>query len=150
MADNKIIAFFDGASEVGPRALGHRSFLSDPRSADNWPRVNNIKTRALWRPFAPSMLKECLRDYFDGGPDNSPYMLFNFTVKNDLLPAVTHVDKTSRVQTVSPINGRYYELIKAFFEKTGCPVVMNTSFNGPNEPIMETPEDAIEFIKNTS
>ncbi|WP_428243462.1 carbamoyltransferase C-terminal domain-containing protein [Gynuella sp.] len=149
LADNKIIAFYDGASEVGPRALGHRSFLSDPRNADNWPRVNHVKTRALWRPFAPSMLKECLRDYFEGGPDNSPYMLFNFTAKNDLLPAVTHVDQTSRVQTVSPVNGLYYELIKAFFEKTGCPVVMNTSFNGPNEPIMETPEDAIEFIKHS-
>ncbi|GME39905.1 MULTISPECIES: carbamoyltransferase C-terminal domain-containing protein [unclassified Pantoea] len=149
LANNKIIAFYDGASEVGPRALGHRSFLADPRSADNWPRVNNVKTRALWRPFAPSMLKECLRDYFDGGPDNSPYMLFNFTAKNEMLPAVTHVDGTSRVQTVSQVNGRYYELIKAFFEKTGCPVVMNTSFNGPNEPIMETPEDAIEFIKQS-
>mgnify|MGYP001042066456 CR=1 FL=1 len=149
LADNKILAFFDGASEVGPRALGHRSFLCDPRTAENWPRVNNVKTRALWRPFAPSILKECLRDYFEGGPDNSPYMLFNFTAKNNALPAVTHVDNTSRVQTVTPENGRYHEIINAFYRKTHCPVVMNTSFNGPNEPIIETPDAAIEFIKNS-
>ena len=147
---NKILAFFDGSSEVGPRALGHRSLLSDPRRADNWPRVNNVKTRALWRPFAPAILKEMLRDYFDGGPTNSPYMLFNFTVKNNELPAVTHVDNTSRVQTVTPENGRYHEVISAFFARTGCPVVMNTSLNGPGEPIIESPQAAIEFLRNAS
>ncbi|ASL43234.1 Decarbamoylnovobiocin carbamoyltransferase [Burkholderia sp. AD24] len=147
---NRILAFFDGSSEVGPRALGHRSLMADPRQADNWPRVNNVKTRALWRPFAPAILKEMLRDYFDGGPANSPYMLFNFTAKNNLLPAVTHVDQTSRVQTVTRENGRYHEVINAFYVKTHCPVVMNTSLNGPGEPIIETPEAAIEFLRNTS
>ncbi|WP_186141310.1 carbamoyltransferase C-terminal domain-containing protein [Burkholderia gladioli] len=150
LSRNRILAFFDGASEVGPRALGHRTLMADPRDAGNWPRVNNVKTRALWRPFAPAILKEMLRDYFDGGPDNSPYMLFNFTAKNGALPAVTHVDGTSRVQTVTAENGRFHEVISAFFAKTQCPVVMNTSLNGPGEPIIETPEAAIAFLRGAT
>lgn len=143
---NKVVAFFDGRSEVGPRALGHRSFLSDPRIKENWVRVNNFKTRALWRPFAPAVLKKHLREYFDGGPDNSPYMLFNATAKNNLVPAVTHVDGTSRVQTVTEENGLFFDVITAFHRKTGCAVVMNTSFNGPGEPVIEMPQEAVDFL----
>lgn len=146
LSEDKILAFFDGRSEIGPRALGHRTLISDPRKAENWPRVNRAKTRALWRPFAPAVLKEHLRDYFEGGPDNSPYMLFNATAKDKRLPAVTHVDGTSRVQTVSEENGAFYDVIKAFHRKTGCAVVMNTSLNGPGEPIIETPTAAVEFL----
>lgn len=146
LADDKIIAFFDGRSEIGPRALGHRTLISDPRNSENWPRVNNVKTRALWRPFAPAVLKEHLREYFTGGPDNSPYMLFNATATDNRVPAVTHVDGTSRVQTVTRENGPFYDVIKAFHRKTGCAVVMNTSLNGPGEPIIESPESAIEFL----
>ncbi|WP_055007697.1 carbamoyltransferase C-terminal domain-containing protein [Pseudomonas caricapapayae] len=149
LINDKIIAFFDGNSEVGPRALGHRTLIADPRKAENWPKVNNIKTRALWRPFAPAVLKEELRTYFEGGPDNSPYMLFNATTKGLGLPAITHVDGTARVQTVTEENGAFHEVIKAFHRKTGCAVVMNTSFNGPNEPVIERPFEAIEFIRNS-
>jgi carbamoyltransferase len=142
------VAFFDGRSEIGPRALGHRTVMADPRRAENWPRVNRVKTRALWRPFAPAILREHLRDYFEGGPDNSPYMLFNATAKNGALPAVTHVDGTSRVQTVTAENGAFHDVITAFHRLTGCPVVLNTSFNGPGEPIIETPAQALRFLRS--
>lgn len=146
LVDNKVIAFFDGRSEIGPRALGHRTFMCDPRIKENWARVNHFKTRALWRPFAPAILKEHLRDYFEGGPDNSPYMLFNAKAKNNLVPAVTHVDGTSRVQTVTKENGAFHDVLVSFYKKTGCPVVMNTSFNGPGEPVIETPQQALVFL----
>ena len=147
LASNKVVALFQGRAESGPRALGHRSLLADPRDAENWPRVNRIKGREQWRPFAPACLSDRLRDYFDGGPEQSPHMLFNYRVKNRNLPAVTHVDGTARVQTVPPESGMFREVIEAFDRKTGVPVVLNTSFNGPGQPIVDTPADALRFFE---
>jgi len=147
LMEDKVIAFFNGRSEIGPRALGNRTLISDPRKAENWERVNRLKTRELWRPFAPAILKEHFDLYFKNGPDDSPYMLFNSTVLENNIPAVTHVDNTSRVQTVTSENGEFHEVIQSFYEMSNCPVVMNTSFNGPGEPIMETPDQALAFLE---
>ncbi|WP_410050923.1 carbamoyltransferase C-terminal domain-containing protein [Bradyrhizobium sp. SZCCHNR3054] len=148
IASNKIVAWYEGRSEIGPRALGHRSILADARIADNWRRVNLAKQRATWRPFAPAVLKEHASDYFEGAPPNSPYMLFNARLKRKDLPAVTHVDGTSRIQTVTRENGLFHTALSEFHKLTNCPVVMNTSLNGPGEPIVETPEQALQFIGN--
>lgn len=147
--ENKIIAWFEGGSEAGPRALGHRSIVSNPTYKDNWERVNTIKGREYWRPFAPSVLEEEAEKWFSGLPNPSPYMLFTGQVISDKLPAITHVDGSSRIQSVNASVGEYYNLIKEFFTLSGVPVVMNTSFNGPGEPIVETPEQAILFLINT-
>jgi carbamoyltransferase len=148
VADDKVIAWFEGRSEIGPRALGHRSIVSDPRRAANWRRVNDIKQRETWRPFAPAVLKDKAGDWFDGGPSNSPHMLFTATVTSTDLPAITHVDGSARIQTVGSDCGGFRTLIEAFEAETGVPVVMNTSFNGPGEPIVETPEQAVDFLVN--
>lgn len=149
VAQDKVIAWFEGRSEVGPRALGHRSIICDPRQAANWRRVNELKKREVWRPFAPAVLAERAADWFEGGPSLSPHMLFTATVKGDTLPAITHVDRSARVQTVGAECGGYRRLIEVFDRETGTPVVMNTSFNGPGEPIVETPEQAVNFLLNT-
>jgi carbamoyltransferase len=150
LADNKVIGWFEGRSEIGPRALGHRSLIADPRFAENWPRVNTIKGREKWRPFAPAVLAEEADKHFSGMPFPSPYMLFTGDViDRNALPAITHTDGTARVQTVSAEVGKFHELLSSFAEKTGCPVVMNTSLNGPGEPIVETPEDAVRFLQNS-
>ncbi len=146
---NKVIAWFEGASECGPRALGHRSIVANPSHADNWERVNRIKGREWWRPFAPSVLEEEATKWFAGLPAHSPHMLFTGQVLSDRVPAIRHVDGSSRIQTVSPSVGGYYSLIKSFFGLSGIPLVLNTSFNGPGEPIIETPEQAITFLKST-
>ena len=143
---NRIIAWYEGQSEAGPRALGHRSILADARSADNWLRVNLIKEREPWRPFAPIVLKEKSAEWFSGCPIPSPYMLFTAIVKGNELPAITHVDGSSRIQTVDSSCGGIRRILEVFDEKTGVPVLMNTSFNGPGEPIVETPEEAITFL----
>jgi carbamoyltransferase len=148
LASNKIVAWYEGRSEIGPRALGHRSILADPRIAGNWRRVNAAKQRAEWRPFAPAVLKEFASQYFEGGPRNTPYMLFNARVRGHDLPAVTHVDGTSRIQTVTAENGLFHSALTHFHKLSGCPVVMNTSLNGPGDPIVETPEQALRFITN--
>lgn len=146
VAGDKVIAWFEGRSEIGPRALGRRSIICDPRHAANWRRVNELKKREVWRPFAPAVLKEKARDWFEGGPALSPHMLFTSTVKTDDLPAITHVDRSARVQTVGEECGGYRRLIETFEAETGVPVVMNTSFNGPGEPIVETPAQAVNFL----
>ena len=151
LSEDKIVAWYEGRSEVGPRALGHRSLLAHPGPKANWERVNHLKKRELWRPFAPSVLAEHCDDYFEGAPVPSPYMLFTAQVtKPDALGAITHVDGSARTQTVSPANGTYYRLISSFFEMTGLPVVLNTSLNGPGEPIVETPADAVRFLTGTA
>jgi len=150
LAADKVIGWFEGRSEIGPRALGHRSLLADPREADNWPRVNDIKGREKWRPFAPAVLEEKAAAHFSGMPFPSPYMLFTGDViDRNALPAITHIDGTARVQTVSAKTGGFHELLTAFDAKTGCPVVMNTSLNGPGEPIVEAPEEAVRFLLNS-
>ena len=147
IAAGKVIAWFDDASEYGPRALGHRSILADPRSADMKEVLNSgVKFREAYRPYAPSVLAEHARDWFDLlGP--SPFMLHVCTVKADKrtrVPAITHVDGTARIQEVSRDHSpRYWALIEAFRQQTGVPLLLNTSFNVNREPIVETPVDAM-------
>ncbi len=149
LVQDRVVAWFEGRSEAGPRALGHRSILADARPKENWLRVNRIKGREPWRPFAPIVLAEKAGDWFEGCPLPSPYMLFTAGVKSDRLPAITHVDGSSRIQTVDESCGDIYRVLQAFDAATGVPVLMNTSFNGPGEPIIETPEQALAFLLNT-
>jgi hypothetical protein len=152
IADGKIVGWFMGASECGPRALGNRSILADPRNFHNRELINfTIKRREWFRPLAPSVLEEECSKWFDFD-GISPYMLYTAKVlKPELLPAITHIDGTARMQTVNEeTNPAYYKLIKKFYEITGIPMVLNTSLNGMNEPILETEEDAMEFFKKSS
>ncbi|MFD7507753.1 carbamoyltransferase C-terminal domain-containing protein [Streptomyces sp. NPDC059853] len=146
LADNRIVAWFEGKSEAGPRALGHRSLLADPRPRDNWARVNRVKGREWWRPLAPAVLGTHAAEWFTGTTFPSPYMLFNADVCGNGLGAVTHVDGTARIQTVDEACGDYFRLITAFHRLTGTPVVLNTSLNSPGEPIVEHPADAVSFF----
>jgi carbamoyltransferase len=146
--ENKAVGVCRGGSEIGPRALGNRSILANPTKG--WMReyINlNVKGREWFRPFAPSVLDEWVGEIFDLDVF-SPYMLVTTTVKEewrDKIPAVVHVDNTSRIQSVrKDINPFYHDLISKFLDLTGVPVVMNTSFNGPDEPVVETPLDAIK------
>jgi carbamoyltransferase len=149
ISQGKIVAWFDGKSEIGPRALGHRSILADPRDGHNRDRLNfMLKNREWFRPYAPSVLKEHSNDWFDFDVE-SPFMLYTAQVKRPKdIPAVTHVDNSSRMQTVDAINNpNYYHLIKAFYEITGVPLLLNTSLNGKDEPIVESEQDAINFFE---
>jgi carbamoyltransferase len=146
LADDKVIGWFEGRSEIGPRALGHRSILADARKSENWGRINRIKGRESWRPFAPAVLTERAADWFEGGPLPSPHMLFTAQVKSKDLPAITHVDGSSRIQTVDEGCGAFHALLRQFDALTGVPVILNTSFNGPGEPIVESPDDALRFF----
>lgn len=143
---DRVIGWFEGRSEIGPRALGHRSILADARHAHNWRRVNLIKGREPWRPFAPAVLASDAKNWFIGAPLPSPYMLFTSGVTSNQLPAITHADGSARIQTVDADCGEFHRVLESFKEKTGVPVVLNTSFNGPGEPIVETPEDALRFL----
>jgi carbamoyltransferase len=147
VADGKIVGWMQGRMECGPRALGNRCLLADPRDAGSKARMNEkVKHREPFRPFAPSCLVERAGDYFASGHP-SPVMLLVFDVldhQRDKVPAITHVDGTARVQTVSrEDNSLYWDMITHFERLTGVPMVMNTSFNDNNEPIVCTPEDAI-------
>ena len=173
LADEKIVGWFDGRMEFGPRALGARSIIGDPRSPRMQAQMNlKIKFREGFRPFAPSVLRERVNDYFELDCD-SPYMLLvapvqakrriplsadqhqlwgidKLNVPRSDLPAITHIDYSARVQTVTrETNRRYYELIKAFERRTGCGVIVNTSFNVRGEPIVCTPEDAYRCFMRT-
>jgi carbamoyltransferase len=150
IADGGIVAWFSGKSEYGPRALGHRSLLADPRNFHNREIINfAIKKREWFRPFAPSVLEEFAGDWFKPGTP-SPYMLYTQVVKRPQeIPAVTHVDNTARIQTVNRNdNPEYYDLIKEFYKITGVPMVLNTSLNGQGQPILETEKDALDFFAN--
>lgn len=147
LAEGKIIGWFQGRMEFGPRALGGRSILADPRDPEMTAKVNNaVKFREWWRPFAPSMLKEVASDYIESATD-SPFMILTAQVrpeKRAVIPAVTHADGSARPQTVErDVNPLYWRLIREFGDKTGVPVVMNTSFNLRGEPIVNSPTDAI-------
>ena len=151
ISDGKIIGWFQGGSEYGPRALGHRSILADSRREEMKDILNHkVKHRESFRPFAPAVLAEFCNEYFDIDCE-SPYMLLVAKVKKpDLIPAITHVDGTARVQTVTKnANGIFYDLINDFYKKTNVPVILNTSFNDAGEPIVETPEDATYCFLNT-
>lgn len=152
LCEGKILLWFQEKSEFGPRALGNRSILANPsiRSVKDFLNTE-IKGRHAFSPFAPAVLENCVNEYFEVPPRfKSPYMLFNFKVKNHVIkkiPAVLHLDNTARIQTVSKqMNPRFYILIQTFCRKTGIPILLNTSFNGKNEPIVETPDDALEFF----
>jgi carbamoyltransferase len=146
------VGWFDGRSELGPRALGQRSILCDPRRADAKAALNSqVKRREAFRPFAPAILLEEVENWFecDCNPE-SPFMLRVLNFRRDkvsLVPAVVHVDNTGRVQTLTrEANGRFYELVRRFYEKTGVPILLNTSFNVMGEPIIETPGDAVKCL----
>jgi carbamoyltransferase len=143
VAAGKIIGWFQGASEIGPRALGNRSIVCDARRADMKRKLNSrVKFREMFRPFAPSVLNEHSVEWF--GLKDSPFMLRVADVLRTGVPAITHVDGTARMQTVAERdNPAYYRLIEEFYRLTGVPMVLNTSFNIKGEPIVETPVDAI-------
>lgn len=156
LADGAIIGWAQGRSEFGPRALGNRSILADPRPAENKDIINKmVKKREGFRPFAPSVLQECLNDYFDLPPNKKelPFMIFVVRVreeKRELLGAVTHVDGSARVHSVSrKTNERFWNLINEFGKLTGVPILLNTSFNNNVEPIVDSAEDAIVCFLTT-
>jgi len=173
LSNEKAIGWFQGRMEFGPRALGCRSILGDPRSDKMQKNLNlKVKYRESFRPFAPSVLREDLSKWFDINVD-SPYMLLvaninpdkkiemtdeqkklfgidKLNIKRSEIPAVTHVDYSARVQTVTKnTNSRYYDLISKFKEKTGCPIIVNTSFNVRGEPIVNSPTDAFNCFMGT-
>jgi carbamoyltransferase len=147
LADDKIIGWFQGRMEFGPRALGSRSILASPMHENMQARLNEVKDREDFRPVAPVVLEEDAGDWFEGA-SRSPFMLFVYPVRKDkqsLIPAVTHVDGTARIQTVNRSqHPAYYDLLQAFKKKTGVPVLINTSFNTLGKPIVCTPRDALE------
>jgi carbamoyltransferase len=152
IANGKILGWFQGRAEWGPRALGNRSIVADPRRPEMKEILNRrIKHREIFRPFAPSILAESTADYFEKSHP-SPFMTLAYSVRpemRDKIPAPTHVDGTGRLQTVTrEANPRYWQLIKAFENLTGVPVVLNTSFND-NEPIVCRPEEAIDCFLRT-
>jgi carbamoyltransferase len=147
LADGKILGWFQGRMEFGPRALGDRSILADPRDPEMNTKVNNaVKFREWWRPFAPSMLREVAGEYLEHACD-SPFMILTNPVRSEkrsVIPSVTHVDGSARPQTVEKeINPLYWNLINEFGNRTGVPVLMNTSFNLRGEAIVNTPTDAV-------
>ena len=175
LSQEKVVGWMQGRMEFGPRALGSRSIIGDPRSERMQSTMNlKIKFRESFRPFAPSVLEEHASAYFDLSPDaSSPYMLLVADVAQDkwthgeaesdmtgldklkvarsTIPAVTHVDHSARIQTVdADRHGRYHQLLQSFYEKTGCPVVINTSFNVRGEPIVCTPADAYHCFLGTN
>lgn len=153
IAGGAVVGWFDGASEYGPRALGHRSILADPRNPEMKEILNTrVKRREGFRPYAPAVLEERAGEFFEL-PGASPFMLLVAAVREEkraALPAVTHVDGTARVQTVTRAREpRFRELIERFGDATGVPVVLNTSFNVAGEPIVETPADAVNCFMST-
>ena len=151
--DQKVIGWFQGRMEFGPRALGSRTIVADARNPENQDVVNmKIKFRESFRPFAPTVLEERISDYFEIDRP-SPYMLLVAQVREDKreIPSVTHVDGSARIQSIdSETNPRYYNMIKRFEEKTGCPVIINTSFNVRGEPIVCTPHDGYLCFMRTN
>ncbi|WP_325050170.1 carbamoyltransferase C-terminal domain-containing protein [Cohnella faecalis] len=152
ISEGNIIGWFQGRSEIGPRALGNRSILADPRRAEMKDIINSrIKHREAFRPFAPIVLEEQQEQYFFMRHP-SYYMMFVPYIEPDKrkqIPAVTHVDGTGRLQTVSKqLNPKLHNLLTAFYDRTGVPVLLNTSFNDNGEPIIESPSDAIRCFLN--
>lgn len=147
----KIGAIHQGKSESGPRALGNRSIIFDPRIPDGKEIVNIVKKRESFRPFAATILEEESSNWFDMiGLSSSPFMTYSLDIrkeKENIVPAIVHVDGTCRIQTINKLqNKNYYNLIHCFFERTNVPMLLNTSFNLAGEPIVETVEDAIRTL----
>jgi len=154
ISERNIVALFQGRSEGGPRALGNRSLLYDPRDPNAKEHVNKIKKREWYRPFAGTVLKECAHDLFDmAGLEESPFMTYAVEAHIDawgMIPGILHLDKTCRIQTVTEQqNYHYYNLIKAFDSITRVPVLFNTSFNLAGETIVETIDDAIDTLNRS-
>ena len=154
MTTKNIVACFQGQSENGPRALGNRSLMFDPTFKDGKDFVNEIKHREYFRPFAGSILEEDVHEWFDlRGMDSSPTMMYAVNCQpgiEERIPAIIHVDGTCRIQTVNrEQNPHYYDIIKTFKEKTGVPIIFNTSFNLGGEPLVETLDDAIRTLYNS-
>jgi len=150
----QIVAIFQGESEWGPRALGNRSILFDPRNPNAKDIVNTVKMREDYRPFAGSVMLEHADEYFDMKQlKESPWMSFAIQARQkayETIPALVHADGTCRIQTVTKEqNKNYYELIEAFYKITDCPMIFNTSFNLGGEPLVETIEDAIWTCQNS-
>ena len=152
--DGKIVAIFQGGSEWGPRALGNRSILFDPRNPDAKDIVNKVKKREWYRPFAGTILLEHANDYFDMMTiKETPYMSYAIPAKQkakDEVPGIIHVDGTCRIQTVTrEQNKHFYDLIEEFYKQTGVPILFNTSFNLAGEPLVETLEDAKDTVNRS-
>jgi carbamoyltransferase len=155
LAQGKVLGWFQGRAEFGPRALGSRSILADPSSAAMKDRVNEVKRREEFRPFAGSVMEERFEEYFEAPHQKHgyPFMNFCFPVraeKKKELAAIVHEDGTCRVQSVSPAAGAYHRLLQAFGERTGTYCLLNTSFNVKGEPMVSSPEEAIDDFMNTS
>jgi len=153
LSQNRVVGWFQGGSEIGPRALGNRSILASPINSWMTPHINSdIKKREWYRPFAPAVLFEHQSEVFES-EIYSPYMLVTTKVKEEWrskIPAVTHIDNSARHQSVTnESNNKFYNLLNSFYKKTGVPVLLNTSFNGPKEPIVESPTDAINTFIET-
>ncbi|MEU0469275.1 carbamoyltransferase C-terminal domain-containing protein [Amycolatopsis sp. NPDC006131] len=148
LADDEIVAWFQGRAEFGPRALGHRSLLAHPGHRRNLERLNDVKGREQFRPVAPMVLADRARELFERGPVPSPHMLFVHDVRpewRDRIPAVTHVDGTARIQTVDPADEPLVaRMLDEFAARTGIPVVVNTSLNTAGRPMVDSPRDALE------
>lgn len=151
LINKNIVSLYQGRSENGPRALGNRSILFDPRFKDGKDFVNQVKHREYFRPFAGTILQEHVHDWFDlRGMDNSPYMMYAVNCQpgvEEKIPSIIHIDGTCRIQTVThDQNPHYYDLIKTFYNKTECPIIFNTSFNLGGDPLVETLDDAIDTL----
>jgi carbamoyltransferase len=154
ITSGNIVCLYQGGSEAGPRALGNRSILFDPRVPNGKDIVNEVKHREWFRPFAGSMLAEHVHDWFDlRGMEDSPVMMYAVDCKPGVaekVPSIIHVDGSCRIQTVTPEqNKHYYELIEKFYEKTGVPILFNTSFNLGGDPLVETIGDALNTLRNS-
>lgn len=150
LCNGKIVGWHQGRGEIGPRALGNRSILMDPRIKNGKNIINErIKHREWYRPFGASVLESDRKNYFDMDY-SSPYMLHVSNIKVTDFPSVTHVDGTTRVQTVDEFNGHYYSLVSEFKNMTGCPLVLNTSLNDNGKPICSSKKDSIEFFKKSN
>jgi len=154
ITQNKIVGWYSGRTEFGPRALGNRSIIADPREADNKDLLNSkIKKREYFRPFAPTVLEEHAKEYFETQCLSLPYMIVAVNTKKEkrnIIPAVVHIDGTARIHTVNKNqNKRFWNLINEFYKTTGIPMILNTSFNRRGEPIVNKPSEAIECFLNS-
>ena len=150
LTKGNIVAVYNEMAEAGPRALGNRSILFDPRNKDAKEIVNKVKNREWYRPFACSILEEHFKEYFDTLKlTKAEFMTMAFDVKSDRIPGVVHVDNSCRVQTVNKDIPHFYNLLNKFYEKTGVPALLNTSFNLAGEALVDSPEDAINTYENS-